>query len=111
MFDAHPPPFQIDGKLAGTAAFAEMLLQSDRGFIDLLPALPKGWPNGSVKGMRARGGFEMDIAWKDGKLALARVRSLRGEPLVLRFGAPTQAIELPAGGTVTWNSQEGSWNR
>jgi alpha-L-fucosidase 2 len=102
MFDAHPP-FQIDGNLGGTSGIAEMLVQSCVGEIDLLPALPKAWPNGSVKGLRARGGFELDVQWQDGKLANVNVRSLAGGSCRLRYGGVTRDLILAKGQNAQWN--------
>jgi alpha-L-fucosidase 2 len=114
LFDAHPP-FQIDGNFGGTSAIAEMLLQSHvrltsgepaggdlRFELNLLPALPRAWPTGSVTGLRARGGFDLDIDWAEGCLLEATITSRLGSVARLRYHDETTLLRIAKGERFTW---------
>lgn len=103
LFDAHPP-FQIDGNFGAAAGIAEMLLQSHDGTIRLLPALPGAWRAGKVTGLVARGGFLVDIAWKDGKLTETKISSKLGGKVKIQYNAKT--IELNSQKGRTYRFQE-----
>lgn len=96
LWDTHPP-FQIDGNFGGTAGITEMLLQSHMGFIQLLPALPDAWKDGSIRGICAKGNFEVDMSWKNGQLAEATVFSKAGEPCTVRYGDKTLSFKTSKG--------------
>jgi alpha-L-fucosidase 2 len=118
LFDAHPP-FQIDGNFGATAGIAEMLLQShdpkagpltntavqrgEAGYLHLLPALPKAWSSGAVRGLRARGGFTVDLDWAGGKLTRVAVTSTLGRPVTLRYGTHEEQVTIRRGATIQRN--------
>ena len=83
-----------------------MLVQSHNGEIELLPALPKSWANGSVKGLRARGGYEVDVAWKDGKLDSATIRNINGaNQIKVRLGDKTVKLKVQPGKSISLNAK------
>lgn len=96
LLDAHPP-FQIDGNLGTAAGIAEMLLQSHAGYIHLLPALPPDWTEGCVKGLKARGGYEVSIEWKDGKVTKAEIMAARDSKIDILINGQHRQLMLKAG--------------
>ncbi|MDM8003640.1 MAG: glycoside hydrolase family 95 protein, partial [Bacteroidota bacterium] len=96
LFDNHPP-FQIDGNFGGTAGLAEMLLQSQNGTVQILPALPAAWPEGEVTGLKARGNFEIGIKWRNGVAEKITVKSLSGAPLNLVYSGNSNFMETKKG--------------
>lgn len=114
LFDNHPP-FQIDGNFGGAAGISEMLLQSHAGELHILPALPAAWVEGEVMGLRARGGFEVDIRWSQGKLEELRIRSQTAKPCKVRVNAEAVLSHRTEGadqfsflnGTLVWNAAAG----
>lgn len=102
LFDTHPP-FQIDGNFGATAGISEMLIQSHANEIHILPALPKAWKNGYVHGVCARGGFELDINWKNSKVVKLLVRSKIGNPCTLRYGDKVITLNTEKGQTYELN--------
>ena len=91
---------QSDGSFGITAAITECLLQSHAGEISLLPALPVSWKDGSVTGLRARGGFEVSMTWENGKLTTCDIKSLLGNPCVVRYGEKTKTFDIREGNSI-----------
>jgi alpha-L-fucosidase 2 len=104
LLNTHPP-FQLDGNMGGCAGLAEMLLQSHAGVIELLPALPAGWKTGSVKGLRARGGFEVNMEWKEGLLVKAEIAGMEGAKGTYKYAGETKEFEIPSGGIYAANTR------
>ena len=103
LFDAHPP-FQIDGNFGGAAGVIEMLLQSNDKGVYLLPALPGAWLSGSVSGICARGGFEISMNWKEGKLSEVKILSRTGNRCTLHYNGNTATFDTEEGGTYKLDS-------
>ncbi|MEU4360468.1 glycoside hydrolase family 95 protein [Promicromonospora sp. NPDC023987] len=115
LFDLHPP-FQIDGNFGGTSAINETIMQSHSGEVWLLPCVPDAWPAGKVRGLRARGAFELSITWTDGRLQTARIQSLAGNTIRLRTDLPVRVsgpggpvdVERPEDGLAVFDTRRGA---
>ena len=107
LWDIHPP-FQIDGNFGGTAGVTEMLLQSHTGCLDLLPSLPDAWAKGSIKGLRARGNFGVDLAWDGGKLTQARITANVGGMCHIRYGELKLSLRTEKGKTYNVSVKNGA---
>ena len=101
------PPFQIDGNFGGAAGIIEMLIQSGEGWLRLLPALPSVWPQGSIRGARARGGLEVDLAWAKGKLTTARIRSEKSQAVRVHYRSHAATAQIGPGDT--WSNAVETW--
>ena len=106
LWDTHAP-FQIDGNFGGTAGVTEMLMQSHMGFIHLLPALPDAWKNGEVKGLCAKGNFELSMDWKDGQLAQVNILSKNGGACEIRYKDAVLKLKTVKGKTYTLYYKDG----
>jgi alpha-L-fucosidase 2 len=104
LFDSHPP-FQIDGNFGAPAGIVELLVQSHQGFIDILPALPSALPDGHIRGVCARGGFELDMSWKGGKLDKLSILSKAGGPCKIRYQGKVTEIRTAKGETIDYFSE------
>ena len=102
LFGQHPP-FQMDANFGATAGIAEMLLQSHAGEIHILPALPESWSDGEVKGLCARGGFEVDLKWSKGELVSAKILSKVGTNLKLKYQGKTESYQTIEGEVIILN--------
>ncbi|HET8829189.1 MAG TPA: glycoside hydrolase family 95 protein, partial [Pelobium sp.] len=104
MFDAHPP-FQIDGNFGGAAGLAEMLLQSQNGTLDILPALPSGLPNGKIKGLKTRGAFTVNLSWSNGMLEHLEITPAITEECTINYSGKTLTFNAEKGKTYRFNKE------
>lgn len=104
LFDAHPP-FQIDGNFGGAAGLAELIVQSHQGYIDLLPALPAAIPTGEIKGLRVRGGYELDLQWDGGKLTALVIKAKGSGSCILHYAGRRKTLAVKAGGMYKLNGE------